>query len=103
MDTAERPIVDLDANATFGKETIELLRPFRYKGAVYSAITIRVPTGLDVKKHVAANGRINDIGLMCDLAELSEDVFDAMYLGDRNRVDRAVGKHLSTSPATSTS
>lgn len=103
METAALPVVDIDAGATFGKETIKLFRPFKFKGAVYDAVTIRVPTGLDLKKHTGLNGRIDDIGLMCDLAELSEDVFDAMYLGDRNRVDRAVGKHLSGSPATSTS
>lgn len=96
-------IIDLDTGGTFGRETVKLQRPFKFKGATYSEVTLRVPTGLDLKKHTSRTGAVDDLGMMCDLAELSADVFDAMYAGDRNRVDAAVGKHLMGAPATSTS
>lgn len=49
-------IVDLDAigGSGWGGETIVLEHPFRLKGVTYSAVTMRIPTGLDITRFYAA-------------------------------------------------
>ena len=100
-ETKAPEVVDLDAGQGFGADTVKLMRPFKHKGQVYRDIRVRVPNGRDVQRYLGGVRR-DAIGLMTDLTELSEDVFDAMYAGDRNAVDAAVGKHLAGVPATST-
>jgi hypothetical protein len=48
--TDEPKIVDFDAGEDWGAEVIQLDHPFRLKGVVYSAFTMRTPSGLDVTR-----------------------------------------------------
>lgn len=95
----ERPLVDLDAGEGFGFETIELMRPFKYKGVEYRSVTLRWVSAGDIE-------RVNDIKdekARIDaqtqlMLGLSEDVIAQFYTRDAREVRERVGEQFARHP-----
>jgi hypothetical protein len=89
-----RKIVDFDANEGLGTDEIELKRPFKFGGVVYTRISFREPTGADVEKFLNGKGTVDSWALFTALTGVPVLALQQMYAGDYSALDRAVGKHL---------
>jgi hypothetical protein len=87
-------IVDFDANEGLGTDEIELKRPFKFGGVVYTRISFREPTGADVEKFLNGKGTVDSWALFTALTGVPVLALQQMYAGDYSALDRAVGKHL---------
>jgi len=74
------PIVDFDAGGNWGGETIVLKHPFKLKGVTYSAVTMRIPTGLDITRFYAAQ-RPTMVDFAISLTSVDDAPIDRLVFG----------------------
>lgn len=75
-------IVDFDAGEGWPSETIPLAHPFKYRGVVYSGLTMRTPSGLDVTRFYSAGERPSIVAFAIGLMQIDDAVFGAMHAAD---------------------
>ncbi|MBG0809839.1 phage tail assembly protein [Methylosinus sp. H3A] len=81
------PIVDFDAGGNWGGETIVLDHPFKLKGVTYSAVTMRIPTGLDITRFYAASPRPTMVDFAISLTSVDGAPIDRLVFGAMHGVD----------------
>lgn len=92
---SEEPrIVDFDAGESFDGDTVPLAKPFKLKGLVYKAVTLRVPTGADYERYTKKDAQIDTFGLLTAFAGLPFEALQKMASKDLRTLDIALGKLL---------
>lgn len=81
---------DADQAANWGREQLLLKRPFRFAGVDYLSLSIRVPSGADMRRFVA--NRTKPADMLMELAEIDEKVMDHMHAADYSRALLKMGE-----------
>ena len=82
-----------DAGKGWGTEAFPLRFPFVFAGAEYRELTIRVPTGLDIRAYVEAR-KPGYEALARRIVDLDARVLEAMHGLDYARLMTRVGEFL---------
>lgn len=81
-DAAEPIVADLDDTAgSWGSSSFALKHPFVWKGARYTEIELRVPTGRDMRRFYDEKA-VRSFDFLIGLSQLPPEAFDVMHAED---------------------
>jgi hypothetical protein len=92
-DTSDKAGELPDAGKGWGTEAFPLKKPFKFAGVDYRELTIRVPTGLDIKAYVESRAP-GYHELARRLVDADVKVLESMHAADYSRLMRKMGEYI---------
>lgn len=92
--SAEPKITNFDAGEKFDGKIIPLTSPFQLGGVVYTAATLRIPTGADYEQYTKAGAKPDTFGMLTAFTGIPVAALQVMASVDVKTLDFALGKLL---------